>query len=186
MPTITDPSGEDEGKDGASRRDFLTVATAGMGAAGLCALAWPFIDSMNPAADTLAQAKVEVDISAVKPGEQLVVTWQGKPVFIRRRTPDEIEAARRVSLAELRDPETDAARAERPEWLILVGICTHLGCVPAFDGRGSGHHDTYGGWFCACHGSLFDTAGRIRQGPAPRNLVVPKYAFLKDTLVRIG
>ena len=192
MSTIAHPSGGGNAAGGgggdASRRDFLYVATAAVGAAGLGAVAWPFIDSMNPAADTLALASIELDIGSVKPGEQIVVTWQGKPVFIRHRTPDEIKAAEGVNLAELRDPAPDSQRYKdgKAEWLILVGICTHLGCVPMFDGKISGHLGEYGGWFCPCHGSVYDTSGRIRKGPAPKNLAVPKYVFLKDTLVKIG
>ena len=129
---------------------------------------------------------VEVNIGSVKPGQMITVSWQGKPVFIRRRTPDEIKAARAVVVTALRDPEDDAQRVQRPEWLIVVGACTHLGCVPLFDGAGSSHLGRYGGWFCSCHGSQFDTSGRIRQGPAPKNLIVPRYVFLTDDVVRIG
>ena len=190
MSTIAHPSGAGAAPGGgggdASRRNFLYIATSAVGAAGVGALAWPFIDSMNPAADTLALASIEVDIASVKPGEQIVVTWQGKPVFIRHRTPEEIAAAAAVKPDDMKDPQPDSARVQKPEWLILVGICTHLGCVPNFDGKGSGHMGEFGGWFCPCHGSQYDTSGRIRKGPAPKNLGVPKYAFLKDTVVKIG
>ena len=141
---------------------------------------------MGPAADTLALASIEVDIASVKIGEQIVVTWQGKPVFIRHRTPDEIKTAESVKPDDMKDPQPDSARVQKPEWLILVGICTHLGCVPNFDGKSSAHMGEFGGWFCPCHGSQYDTSGRIRKGPAPKNLGVPKYVFLKDTVVKIG
>ncbi len=190
MSSIAHPSGASaaagDGGGGASRRDFLYLGTAAVGAVGLAAVVWPFIDSMNPAADTLALASVEVDMASVKPGEQIVVTWQGKPVFIRRRTPEETKAAAEVKLTDLKDPQADSDRVQKPEWLVLVGICTHLGCVPVFDGKVSGHLGEFGGWFCPCHGSQYDTSGRIRKGPAPLNMPVPKYTFLKDTLIKIG
>jgi ubiquinol-cytochrome c reductase iron-sulfur subunit len=189
MSSITHPTGAGaaEGSGGAqSRRNFLYLTTAAVGAAGLVATAWPFIDSMNPASDALALASIEVDISAVEPGQQVVVTWQGKPVFIRRRTPEEIKAAQTVDLSSLRDPMSDAQRVQKPEWLVLVGICTHLGCVPLFDGANSDHLGEFGGWFCPCHGSQYDTSGRIRKGPAPRNLAVPRYSFLSDKVIKIG
>lgn len=173
------------GGDESSRRDFLYIATGAVGGVGLAATAWPFIDSMNPAADTLALASIEVDLKPVQAGQSLTVTWRGKPVFIRRRTPEEIAAAASVKLAELRDPKEDKDRVKKPEWLVLVGVCTHLGCVPigqkATDPRGD-----FGGWFCPCHGSHYDTSGRIRKGPAPLNLAVPPYTFVTDTLIRIG
>jgi len=146
---------------------------------------WPFIHSMNPAADTLALSTTEVDISAVAEGQAITVTWRGKPVFIRHRTPAEIEAARAVNVAELRDPETDEVRVKKPEWLILIGICTHLGCVPLGQ-KPADPKGEFGGWFCPCHGSQYDTSGRIRKGPAPLNLAVPTYTYLTDTSIRIG
>jgi ubiquinol-cytochrome c reductase iron-sulfur subunit len=171
--------------EGATRRDFLYLATGAVAAVGVASVAWPFIDSMNPAADTLALAQIDVDLSPIQVGQAITVTWRGKPVFIRRRTEEEIAAAASVNLAELRDPEPDSARVKQPQWLVLVGICTHLGCVPlgqkSTDPRGD-----YGGWFCPCHGSHYDTAGRIRRGPAPLNLHLPEYAFLTDTSIRIG
>lgn len=185
--THTTGAGAAEGHGGApNRRNFLYLSTAAVGAAGLAATAWPLIDSMNPAADTLALATVEVSIASVKPGQMIAVSWQGKPVFVRRRTPDEIQTARAVDITTLRDPQDDSSRVQKPEWLILVGICTHLGCVPMFDGVGSSHLGAYGGWFCPCHGSQYDASGRIRQGPAPRNLAVPRYAFLSDDVIKIG
>ena len=169
-----------------TRRDFLFVATGAMAAVGTIATVWPFINNLNPAADTLALSSIEVDVKAIAVGQAITVKWRGKPVFIRHRTPEEIKAAEDVKLSELPDPETDnkrvtdTAKKVRPEWLIMIGVCTHLGCVPL------GHQGKYEGWFCPCHGSVYDTSGRIRQGPAPLNLAVPDYAFLTDTRVRIG
>jgi len=171
--------------DGSSRRDFLIYASSAIGAVGAASALWPFISSLNPAADTLAMSSTEVDLTPVAVGQSITVTWRGKPVFIRHRTPEEIEAAAKVSVADLRDPEADTARVKQAEWLILVGICTHLGCIPLgqkpADPRGE-----FGGWFCPCHGSQYDTSGRIRKGPAPKNLAVPDYAFLTDHSVKIG
>jgi ubiquinol-cytochrome c reductase iron-sulfur subunit len=140
---------------------------------------------MNPAADTLALASTEVDISSVEVGQAITVVWRGKPVFIRRRTPKEIKAARNQDIIDLRDPQSDQDRVQKEEWLIMVGICTHLGCIPLGNKSGQPKGD-FGGWFCPCHGSHYDTSGRIRKGPAPRNLVIPPYTFLKDTLIKIG
>ena len=171
--------------DGATRRDFLVYAASGLGAVGVAAAVWPFIHSMNPAADTLALASTEVDISKVEVGQAITITWRGKPVFVRHRTAEEIKAAQEVNVGELRDPQTDAQRVQKPEWLIMVGVCTHLGCIPL--GQKSGDpKGEFGGWFCPCHGSQYDTSGRIRKGPAPLNLLVPQYTFLSDTSVRIG
>ncbi|MCB9947733.1 MAG: ubiquinol-cytochrome c reductase iron-sulfur subunit [Rhodospirillaceae bacterium] len=176
------PAGEDTGP---TRRDFLYLTTAAFGAIGTLGFVWPFVDSMNPAADTLALSSIDVDLSPIAAGQSITVTWRGKPVFIRHRTPGEILAAEETPVDELRDAQTDEERVEKPEWLIVVGICTHLGCVPLgqkpTDPRGD-----YGGWFCPCHGSHYDTSGRIRKGPAPQNLHVPEYVFLDDTDVRIG
>jgi ubiquinol-cytochrome c reductase iron-sulfur subunit len=164
------------------RRDFIHIAALSMGAVGVAATAWPFIDQMNPSVDTLALASIEQDISKVTPGQQLVVLWRGKPVFVRHRTPAEIAAAVKDDHADMRDPASDASRTKpgKQEWLILIGVCTHLGCVPSF---GTGD---YGGWFCPCHGSVYDTSGRIRKGPAPKNLELPDYAFTGPTKVKIG
>ena len=171
--------------DGQSRRDFLLYATSTVGVVGTGLALWPFVQSMNPAADTLALSTTDVDISAIPLGQAITVVWQGKPVFIRHRTPEEIAAAVKGDSADLRDPEKDAQRVQKPEWLIVVGICTHLGGIPLgqkpADPRGE-----FGGWFCPCHGSQYDTSGRIRKGPAPRNLDVPKYAFTSATTIRIG
>jgi ubiquinol-cytochrome c reductase iron-sulfur subunit len=168
--------------DDPNRRDFINIA-AGVAAAGAVgALAWPFIDQMNPAGDTLALASIEFDLSKVAEGQQVVVKWRGKPLFVRNRTPKEIAAAVKDDHADMRDPQTDEERHKpgKPQWLILIGTCTHLGCVPTFGGG------EYGGWFCPCHGSVYDTSGRIRKGPAPKNLAVPDYAFLSDSKVKVG
>ncbi len=163
-----------------SRRDFLFITTGAVAAVGVAGAIWPFIDQMNPDASTLALSSIDVDLSQVAEGQILTVKWRGGPVFVRHRTPKEIKAAEDVNVSELRDPQTDAQRVQKPEWLIVIGVCTHLGCVPI------GHEGAYEGWLCPCHGSVYDTSGRIRQGPAPLNLVVPEYSFLTDTKVKIG
>jgi ubiquinol-cytochrome c reductase iron-sulfur subunit len=170
---------------GETRRDFLYLAAGALGAYGAGAAIWPLIYQMNPAADVLAVATVEVDIAPVAVGQAITVSWRGKPLFIRHRTPQEIEAARKVDPSELPDPQPDEARAPKPEWLIVVGVCTHLGCIPLGQ-KPTDPHGEYNGWFCPCHGSMYDTSGRIRKGPAPKNLTVPKYEFVTDTTVRIG
>ena len=175
---MTDSTGGD-GHD-PSRRDFLYVAAGGLGAVGAASFVWPLIDQMNPSRDVLALSSIEVDLSGIELGQSITVSWRGKPVFIRHRTEDEITKAKAVPLTDLPDPETDAARAQKPEWLIMVGVCTHLGCVPL------GQQGEYNGWFCPCHGSHYDTSGRIRKGPAPLNLAVPEYAFLDDSNIKIG
>lgn len=165
-----------------NRRDFIHIA-AGAAAVGAGAMAvWPLVNSMNPAADTLALSTIEFDLTKVQEGQQVVIKWQGKPVFIRYRTPAEIERARADDRAGLKDPQTDADRvkAGHQQYLVVIGSCTHLGCVPTF---GAGD---FGGWFCPCHGSHYDTSGRIRKGPAPKNLVVPTYDYVSDTRVKIG
>jgi len=177
-----------------SRREFLYVATGAAGAVAVGAAVWPLVDQMNPSADVLALASIEVDISGVETGTQLSVKWRGKPVFIRHRTADEIEKARAVPLEDLKDQSAenrnkpgataeDQNRAldESGEWLVMMGVCTHLGCVPLGNGAGE-----FGGWFCPCHGSHYDTAGRIRKGPAPKNLEVPQAAFMSDTMIKLG
>ena len=163
-----------------SRRDFLYIATGAVGAVAAGSAVWPLIDQMNPDASTLAAASTEVELGGIAEGQIVTVKWRGKPVFVRHRTPKEIKAAQDVAVDTLRDPATDASRVQKPEWLILIGICTHLGCVPL------GHQGEYDGWFCPCHGSVYDTSGRIRQGPAPYNLAVPTYKFVSDTKVEIG
>ena len=177
-----------------TRRDFLYYATAGAGTVATGAAAWTLINQMNPSADVQALSSIMVDISGVETGTQLVVKWLGKPVFIRRRTQEEIDAGRAVSLDDLIDkgaenknkpgePATDENRTldEAGEWLVQIGVCTHLGCVPIGDGAGD-----FGGWFCPCHGSHYDTAGRIRRGPAPRNLEIPVASFVDDATLKLG
>ncbi len=168
-----------------TRRDFLLISTSFVGAVGAAFAAWPFIDAMNPAADTLAFSTVEVDLSPVEVGQSITVVWQGKPVFIRRRTADEIKRARADDGADLKDPAADKDRVKKPEWLIMVGICTHLGCIPLGQ-KSNDRKGDFGGWFCPCHGSHYDTSGRIRKGPAPENLEVPPYVFVTDTSIMIG
>lgn len=163
-----------------TRRDFLFVAAAGMGAVAVGSAVWPLVNQMNPSADVLALSSTEVNIGNLAVGASVTVVWRGKPVFVRHRSDAEIKAANDVSLADLKDPQIDAKRVTKPEWLIVLGVCTHLGCVPL------GYQGDYGGYFCPCHGSHYDTSGRIRKGPAPTNLEVPQYSFLNDTTVRIG
>ena len=171
--------------DGTPRRDFLNLVTTAFAAVGIGAVAWPFIASMQPARDVLALASTDVELAPIAEGQAVTVMWRGKPVFVRHRTAAEVTTAREVPLSQLPDPQPDQARVQKDPWLIVLGVCTHLGCVPLgqkpTDARGE-----YGGWFCPCHGSHYDTSGRIRKGPAPRNLEVPQYAFTSDTKIRIG
>ena len=162
------------------RREFIFTATYAVGAVGVGATVWPLIDQMNPDASVKALASTEVDISNVEKGQSITVLWRGKPVFIRRRTDEEIAKARDVNLQDLKHPEKDEDRAKNPEWLVMLGVCTHLGCVPL------GDKGEYGGWFCPCHGSHYDTSGRIRKGPAPTNMEVPKYEFVNSNIIKIG
>ena len=162
------------------RRDFIFTASYTLGAVGVGTAVWPLIDQMNPDASVKALSSTEVNISDVQPGQSITVLWRGKPVFIKRRTEEEIAKAKQVDLKELKDPEKDEDRAKNPEWLVMVGICTHLGCVPL------GNKGEYGGWFCPCHGSHYDTSGRIRKGPAPVNLEIPKYEFVDSNTIKIG
>ncbi|WP_343559417.1 ubiquinol-cytochrome c reductase iron-sulfur subunit [Kiloniella sp. b19] len=171
--------------DGENRREFLYLAAGAITAVGAAGVAWPFINSLNPSADVLALASTEVDLSQIEVGQSVTVTWRGKPVFIRHRTEDEIKQAEGDDGAGLVDPQSDESRVIKPEWLVVVGVCTHLGCVPLGQKTGESRGD-YGGWFCPCHGSHYDTSGRIRKGPAPLNLLVPEYEFLNDTNVKIG
>ncbi len=178
-----------------TRRDFLYYATAGAGVVVTGAAVWPMINQMNPSADVQALSSIDVDVSVIEPGTQITALWLGKPVFIRRRTEEEITAAREVDVSTLPDPlannenvdgaapasDENRATGETGEWLIMMGVCTHLGCVPLGDGAGD-----FGGWFCPCHGSHYDSAGRIRRGPAPRNLPVPPVEFLDETTIRLG
>ena len=182
---------------GGTRRDFLYLMSASAAAFGAASVAWPFVSSMNPSGDVLALSSIEVDISGVQLGQAITVKWRGKPVFIRHRTPEEIEAAKKAdpqvddkgavigNPSGLRDPQTDASRVKKAEWLILVGVCTHLGCVPLGQ-KPSDPKGEFGGWYCPCHGSQYDTSGRIRKGPAPLDLEVPLYSFETDTSVKIG
>ena len=167
------------------RRDFIVVATNTMLAVGAAAVIYPFVNQMNPAADTLALSSIEVDISGIEEGQAITVKWRGKPVFIRHRTAKEIELASQVNMDDLRDPQGDLDRVEKPELLVIQGICTHLGCVPLGQ-KISEIKGDYNGWFCPCHGSHYDTSGRIRKGPAPTNLEVPPYTFLSDNVIKIG
>ena len=162
------------------RRDFLFTASYALGAVGVGAAVWPLIDQMNPDASVKALATTEVDISTVGLGKTITVLWRGKPVFIRRRTQEEISKAQNVNLSELIDPQKDEDRVKKSEWLIMTGVCTHLGCVPL------GEKGDFGGWFCPCHGSHYDTSGRIRKGPAPTNLEIPKYEFVDNNTIKIG
>ncbi|MBO0661690.1 ubiquinol-cytochrome c reductase iron-sulfur subunit [Jiella sp. MQZ9-1] len=177
-----------------NRRDFLYIATGTVGAVGVAVAAWPFIDQMNPDAATLALAEIDVDVSQITEGQSITAKWRGKPVFIRQRTAKEVEEAKAVALTALKDPiarnanlpsdapATDENRAAKSKeaWLVMIGVCTHLGCIPL------GESGPYNGWFCPCHGSIYDTAGRIRQGPAPENMAIPLFKFTSDTNIRIG
>ncbi|MEO1193375.1 MAG: ubiquinol-cytochrome c reductase iron-sulfur subunit [Pseudomonadota bacterium] len=191
-----------EEDEGGSRRDFLYLTAGSLGAIGAAAVFWPFFNSLNPAQDALALATIEVDLGPVEVGQSLTVQWRGKPVFIRHRNAEEIEAARDVDVADLKDPQTDVSRVAVPpqmqpagaggpaamptqDFLVVVGVCTHLGCIPLGQKPGSDRGE-YGGWFCPCHGSHYDTSGRIRKGPAPTNLAVPEYSYLTDTRIQIG
>lgn len=162
------------------RRDFLFTATYTIGAVGVGITIWPLIDQMNPDSSAKALATTEVDVSSVELGKTITVLWRGKPIFIRRRTKEEIEEASAVDLKDLKDPEKDEDRAKNPEWLVMVGVCTHLGCIPL------GEKGEYNGWFCPCHGSHYDTSGRVRKGPAPNNLEIPKYEFIDNNIIKIG
>jgi ubiquinol-cytochrome c reductase iron-sulfur subunit len=182
-----------------SRRDVIMIAAGGFAAVGLGLGLWPLLDQMNPDASTLSLATTEVDLTPVEKGQAITVMWRGKPIFIRHRTEKEMEAAKAVALEELIDPfarnanlpddalATDANRAAegKEPWLVMIGICTHLGCIPQGQGVGA-YKGNYGGWFCPCHGSQYDTAGRVRVGPAPQNLAIPPYAFVSDTKLKIG
>ncbi len=173
--------------EGERRRDFLYVATGSFAAVGAAAVVWPLVNQMNPSADVLALASVDVDLAAVQPGQAIKISWRGKPVFARHLTQVEIDMANKVDVSTLRDPQTLAERTkpDKAEWLITLGVCTHLGCVPLGAAEGEARGD-FGGYFCPCHGSHYDTAARVRKGPAPKNLEVPKYAFKTPTSVTIG
>ena len=182
--------------DSQSRRDFLVLTAGAMGAVGACVAAYPLVQSMNPAADTLAMSTTDVDLSDLKEGQAKTVVWQGKPVFIKFRTQQEIDEARAVPLSQLKDQnpaQTDQERVaqskfggqDMPQWLVVVGVCTHLGCIPLGQ-KPTDPHGDFDGWFCPCHGSQYDSSGRIRKGPAPKNLLVPPYQFTDETHIKIG
>jgi ubiquinol-cytochrome c reductase iron-sulfur subunit len=173
--------------DNPNRRDFIVVAGTSFAAVGGALSLWPFISQMNPDAGALALSSTEVELGPIKEGQAITIKWRGKPVFIRNRTKKEIEEARAVALRDLKDPQADAARVKKghDNWLVMVGICTHLGCIPKGQSLGD-VKGPYDGWFCPCHGSAYDTSGRIRQGPAPYNLEVPPYEFVSDTKIKIG
>ena len=171
---------ENKDKSKTNRRDFLYTASYTLGAVGVGAVVWPLIHQMNPDASVKALSTTEVDISTIEPGKSITVLWKGKPVFIRRRTQEEIVEAQNIKLSDLKDPQEDKDRVKKPEWLVMLGVCTHLGCVPL------GNKGDYKGWFCPCHGSHYDTSGRIRKGPAPTNLEIPKYEFVDNNTIKIG
>jgi ubiquinol-cytochrome c reductase iron-sulfur subunit len=177
--TVVDPHAA---SDDPNRRDFIHIAAGAAAVGAVAGLAWPLIDQMNPAGDTLALASIEFDLTKVTQGQQVVVKWRGKPLFVRYRTPKEIAEAIAGDSADLRDHATDESRHKpgKAQYLVLIGVCTHLGCVPTFGGG------EYGGWLCPCHGSVYDTSGRIRKGPAPLNLAVPDYSYLSDTKIKVG
>lgn len=181
-PSTMDTADQGGGDGGETRRDFLYIATGAVAAVGAVYAVWPFVDQMNPSKDVLALASIEVGLGAIEPGQSITVKWRGKPVFIRHRTPAEIEDARAVDVDGLPDPAADAERVKegKEAWLVMVGVCTHLGCVPL------GEAGDFGGWFCPCHGSHYDTSGRIRKGPAPENLPVPPFEFVADDRILIG
>jgi ubiquinol-cytochrome c reductase iron-sulfur subunit len=177
-----------------TRRDFLTVMAGSWAAVGAAATLWPLVQQMNPDSSTQALASIEVDLAPIAEGQSITIKWRGNPVFVRHRTAKEIEEAKAVPIADLPDPDarnanvkegdpaTDVNRVVggKEQFLVMMGVCTHLGCVPL------GQQGEYGGWFCPCHGSHYDTAGRIRKGPAPENLPVPKYEYISDAKIRIG
>jgi ubiquinol-cytochrome c reductase iron-sulfur subunit len=170
-----------------TKRDFLKLVTAAGAAVGVGSLAWPLIDSMNPSKDVLAVSSTTVELGSIAAGSAITVMWRGKPVFVRHRTTEEIKAATSVKQSDLTDPATDSSRVKsgHEDWLVVVGICTHLGCIPLGNKPTEARGD-FGGWFCPCHGSQYDTSGRVRHGPAPANLPVPPYAFETDTKIKIG
>jgi len=185
-PQIKTTPVEAQGADaGVTKRDFLQLTTAAFTVVGVGAIAWPFVGSLAPSKDVLALASTEVDIAPITVGQSITVMWRGKPVFVRHRTAEEIASARATPTSELKDPATDQSRVSRDPWLVVVGVCTHLGCVPLGQKPTDAKGD-YNGWFCPCHGSHYDGAARIRKGPAPQNLPVPDYTFTSPTQIRIG
>ncbi|PTQ07351.1 ubiquinol-cytochrome c reductase iron-sulfur subunit [Sphingomonas oleivorans] len=185
QPPLTGPA--EEAGDGVRRRDFINIAALSFAGVGAATVLIPLVNQMNPSADVLALASIEVDLSKIAPGQAIKTMWRKQPVFIRNLTPKEIGEANAVPLSALRDPQTLADRTKEGHinWLITLGVCTHLGCVPLGAGEGEAKGD-FGGYFCPCHGSHYDTAARVRKGPAPLNLQVPEYAFKSDTVVQIG
>ena len=173
--------------DGVRRRDFINIAAVSFAGVGAVAVLYPLVNQMNPSADVLALSSIEVDLSAIEPGQAIKTIFRKQPLFVRQLTPQEIQAANAVPLSELRDPQTLAERTKegKNQWLITMGVCTHLGCVPLGAAEGE-NRGPFGGYFCPCHGSAYDTAARIRKGPAPLNLHVPDYQFTSDTVVTIG
>ncbi|QJB68465.1 ubiquinol-cytochrome c reductase iron-sulfur subunit [Parasphingorhabdus halotolerans] len=189
MATVetADSIGSDEETEGVRRRDFINIAAVSFAGAGAVATVFPLVNQMNPSADVLALASIEVDISAIERGQAVKTSWRKQPIFIRNLTDAEIAEANAVAVDDLRDPQTLAERTSvgKENWLITLGVCTHLGCVPLGAAQGEVKGE-YGGYFCPCHGSHYDTAARIRKGPAPKNLEVPEHEFLSDTVVKIG
>ena len=177
---MTEVDQDDDQPESESKRDFINIAAASFVGVGVVGMAWPFINQMNPSADVLALSSIEIDLSNIPVGQTARVSWRGKPVFIRYSTADDIATAEADDEESLPDPQTDAERVQKKEWLIMVGVCTHLGCIPSDNGG------DFGGWYCPCHGSHYDKSGRIRLGPAPKNLEVPEYTFLSDAVVKIG
>ena len=180
MRTKNKPTSIDEEK-----RDFLFITTTGLAIAGGGAFAWSLIDTMNPSKDVLALSTTEVDLSPLEEGQSLTVMWRGKPIFIRHRSESEINSANNISVDDLPHKESDESRVQNPKWLVVVGVCSHLGCVPLGQKIGDSKGE-FGGWFCPCHGSHYDTSGRIRKGPAPWNMEVPKYEFVDANTIKIG
>ena len=171
----------------AGKRDFLKLVAMSSAAIGAAAIAWPMIDSMDPSADVLALGAIEVDLAPIPEGQAITAVWQGKPIFVRHRTPAETKAAEDVPLSQLLDPQPDDERvkAGHTQWLVVIGICTHLGCIP-LGNKPTDPRGDWGGWFCPCHGSQYDTSGRVRHGPAPLNLYLPPYAFESATKIKLG
>ena len=186
-PTGEEPAGLHDGPDDPRRRDWLNIAAVSMAGVGAGVIVLPLVNQMNPSADVLAQATTEIDLSKILPGQAIKTSFRKQPLFVRNLTPAEIAAANAVPVSELRDPQTLADRTKpgKENWLITMGVCTHLGCVPLGAGEGE-NKGPFGGYFCPCHGSAYDTAARIRKGPAPLNLQVPDYTFSSDTTVTVG
>ncbi len=177
--------GKAEEHQASERREFLGLLAGATGAVGAAAFSWPLIDSLNPAKDVLALASLEVNLESLEEGQSITVKWRGRPVFIRHRTQEETKQAEETDWKKLRDPQSDSQRVKNPQYIVVVGICTHLGCVPLGQ-KEVAQRGEYGGWFCPCHGSHYDESGRARKGPAPLNLAVPPYEFIKDATIRIG